>query len=266
MTGKEARILYRNTLDQADRLDRDAAQRALALLAELRDRVETEFIRSDWESYRAGQLLTSLRQATDDFKARYWGELQGWQKSAFELGLSLPQAIDVGVSWTGVWRRGFEAYSQNGLHFLTDLSDDLRQALGREILYATSGLKTPQMATQFVRDLLGGGHAAAARAQAIVTTEVGRNFSMANYLGMQQAAEYVPDLVKLWLHTGGGKRSRPAHVGMSGATVAMKEPFIFPGGALMYPNDPDGDPSETINCHCRMVAWHPGWGEFKLAA
>jgi hypothetical protein len=249
MTGKEARALYRKTLDQVDRLDRDAARRALALLAELRGRVETEFIRSDWESCRAGQLLTSIRQATEDFKSHYWGELQGWQKSAFELGLSLPQAIDTGITWAGLSRRSFEVYSQNGLHFITDLSDDLRRACSREVLYATSGLKTPQMATQFVRDFLGGGRAAAARARAIVTTEVGRNFNMANYLGMQQAAAVVPELVKMWLHTGGGRMNRPPHVAAHGATRAMNEPFVFPGGALQYPNDPAGDPSETIHCH-----------------
>lgn len=266
MTGDEARALYRNTLAQVDRLDQDAARRAVALLTELKDRVETEFIRSDWESYRAGQLLTGIRQATDDFKARYWGEAQVWQKTAFELGLSLPQAIDTGITWAGIPRRAFEVYNQNGLHFITDLSDDLRRALSKEVLYATSGLKTPQMATQFVRDLLGGGRAATARAKAIVTTEVGRNFSMGNYLGLQQAVQVAPELLKMWLHPGGGRMNRPAHVAAHGATREINEPFVFPGGPLMYPHDPDGDPSETIHCHCRLVGWHKDWGEFKLAA
>lgn len=266
MTAAEARKLYRNTLKSVDHLDHSGAAAALRLLADLRDHVEREFARSDWESHRAGQLLTGIEQATKDFRERYWGELQGWQKTAFELGLSIPGAFDAGITWAGIWRQGFEAYADNGLHFITDLSDDVRQALKREVLLATTGAETPQMAMQFVRDLLGEGRAAAARAQAIVTTEVGRNFSMANYLGLQQAREKVPDLLKMWLHTGGGKVSRPEHVVMSGATMPMEEPFMFSGGPLMYPQDPDGDAGETINCHCRMVAWNPSWGDFKLAA
>jgi len=266
MTAAEARKLYQRTLAQVDHLDHSGAAAALKLLADLRDFVEREFSRTDWEAHRAGQLLTGIEHATKDFRDRYWGELQGWQKTAFELGLSLPGAFDSGIVWGGIWRQGFEAYAANGLHFITDLSDDLRQALKREVLLATTGAQTPAQATQFVRDLLGGGRAAEARAQAIVTTEVGRNFSMANYLGLKQAGEVLPELLKMWVHTGGGKTSRAEHVGMSGATVGMEEPFMFSGGPLMYPQDLDGDPSETINCHCRMVAWNPSWGEFQLAA
>ncbi len=245
----EARRIYRRTLDQVDHLDHSGAAMALKLLADLKDHIELEFSRSDWEAYRAGQLLTAVHKATDDFRDRYWGELRGWQKSAFELGFSIPQAFDAGISWAGIWRQGFEAYAHNGLHFVTDLSDDLRKALSREVLLATTGAVTPATAMQFVRDYLGGGRAAEARAQAIVTTEVGRNFSMANFLGMQQAQEIVPDLLKMWLHLGGGKTNRPVHVAMNGETRKMSEPFIFPGGPLQYPQDPDGDPGETINCH-----------------
>lgn len=266
MTKEEAQKLYKRTLAQVDHLDHSGAAYALKLLAELRTYIEQEFNRSDWEAHRVGQLLTAVEHATNDFRERYWGEMQGWQKTAFELGLSLPDAFETGISWAGIWRQGFEAYSQNGLHFITDLSDDVRQALKREVLLATSGAKTPQMAMQFARDLLGEDRAAAVRAEAIVTTEVGRNFSMANNLGLKQAAEMVPELQKMWLHVGGAKTSRPEHVAMNGVTVGMDEPFLFSGGPLQYPQDPDGDASETINCHCRMVAWNPGWGEFKQAA
>ncbi|MCX5888070.1 MAG: hypothetical protein NTY36_01295 [Deltaproteobacteria bacterium] len=249
MTAAEARKLYKNTLAQVDHLDHSGAAAALKLLADLRDYVEREFSRSDWASHRAGQLLTGIEKATKDFRDRYWGELQGWQKTAFELGLSLPGAFDSGISWAGIWRQGFEAYADNGLHLITDLSDDLRQALKREVLLATTGAETPAQAMQFVRDLLGGGRAAEARAAAIVTTEVGRNFSIANYLGLKQAQEVVPELLKMWLHPGGGKTSRPEHVAMNGETREMDQPFDFSGGPLMYPQDPDGDPGETINCH-----------------
>lgn len=47
---------------------------------------------------------------------------------------------------------------------------------------------------------------------------------------------------------------REWHEAMDGEVVAKDEPF---SNGLMYPGDPDGDPSEVINCGCDLV---PDWG------
>lgn len=259
----QARLRYQEILEAVDHLDDAGASQALKLLGELREHVLQTFGASDWENYRARQLLAAIQDVTDDFRERYWGEAQVWQKSSFDLGLKPFLEMGLNLNWAGIQRQGFEIYRQNGLHFITDLAGDLRKALSREVLLTTTGLQTPQAAMQNTRDLLGGGRKAASRAQAIVRTEVGRNYSLATLLGTEDAAQFVPGLLKMWLHApaGSSKTIRPAHVAMHGHTVEVNGYFWFPGGQLRCPHDPLGPASETVHCKCRMISYHPDWGD-----
>ncbi len=54
---------------------------------------------------------------------------------------------------------------------------------------------------------------------------------------------------KEWL-TAGDRRVRPTHRAASGQIQPMDEPFIVGGAELMFPLDPNGPPSETIQCRC----------------
>jgi len=260
----QARTRYREILAAVDHLDDSGADYAVKLLGELQDFVDREFGRSDWENYRARQLTDAVRGATDDFRERYWGEAQGWQRQAFDLGLTPFKEMSLNLNWAGIQRQGFEFYSQNGLHFITDLADDLRKSLSREVLLTTTGLQAPNTAMQHVRDLLGGGKKAAARAQAIVRTEVGRNFSLATLLSLEDSVQVLgAELLKMWLHAplGSSKYARPAHVAMHAKTAPVDGYFYFPGGPLRCPQDPQGSASETIHCKCRIVAYREDWGD-----
>lgn len=57
---------------------------------------------------------------------------------------------------------------------------------------------------------------------------------------------------KKWLSSG-LPNMRPAHEEADGQTVAVDEPFIVDGEALMYPGDPDGSAENIINCACTMT-------------
>lgn len=57
---------------------------------------------------------------------------------------------------------------------------------------------------------------------------------------------------KQWISSG-LSNSRPWHEEANGQTVAYDEPFIVDNEALMFPGDPDGSPSNIINCACTMV-------------
>lgn len=260
--GWQARQRYQEILEAVDNLDKAGVRRSLALLSELREWVERELGRSDWETYRARQLLDAIRFATDDFKERYWGEAQGWQRRSFELGLQPFEEMGLGLAWAGIWRQGFEAFSQNGLWFIEDLAGDLRQALAREVLLTTSGGQAPVQAMQNIKDLLGDGRAAANRAQAIVRTEVGRNYAMATQLAQEQAREWLPDLLKMWLHSplGTSKTVRLAHLATHGRAIGVNEYFWFPGGQLRFPHDPLGPASECVHCKCRIISYREEWG------
>ena len=45
-------------------------------------------------------------------------------------------------------------------------------------------------------------------------------------------------------------RTRQDHKDADGQVVGMDDPFTVGDSDLMRPGDPDGDPSEVINCRC----------------
>ena len=47
------------------------------------------------------------------------------------------------------------------------------------------------------------------------------------------------------------ERTRPSHVAMDGERVPVGEKF---SNELRYPADPEGDPEETYNCRCTLIA------------
>lgn len=55
---------------------------------------------------------------------------------------------------------------------------------------------------------------------------------------------------KIWMATNDG-RTRDSHRHMDGEEQDYKDEF---SNGLMYPGDPDGDPSEVWNCRCTLVA------------
>ena len=60
-------------------------------------------------------------------------------------------------------------------------------------------------------------------------------------------------LKKVWMATA-DDRTRVAHLELDGEEVDIDEPFIdIDGNALMFPADPDADPSTVYNCRCTMV-------------
>jgi SPP1 gp7 family putative phage head morphogenesis protein len=66
---------------------------------------------------------------------------------------------------------------------------------------------------------------------------------------MENLSEQGLKLQKTWVATN-DERTRESHSLMDGETVDIDEPF---SNDLMYPADPDGDPSEVYNCRCTMT-------------
>lgn len=95
------------------------------------------------------------------------------------------------------------------------------------------------------------------RATAIARTEGLRAAHAGTYEALKQAVDDghvdADALTRQWHHTSGGKNPRPEHREMNGQTRGLDEPFMSGSGAeLMYPGDPDADPSETVNCRCAV--------------
>jgi hypothetical protein len=95
------------------------------------------------------------------------------------------------------------------------------------------------------------------RAETIARTEGLRVAHQGSREAFQQAIDgghvEASQLERQWHHASGGKDPRPEHIEMNGQRRAMNEPFESGSGKeLMYPGDPDADPSETLNCRCAV--------------
>ena len=75
----------------------------------------------------------------------------------------------------------------------------------------------------------------------------------------ERAANLGVNIQKEWMATL-DSRTRDSHQKMDGERVDWKKPF---SNKLMYPGDPEGDPSEVYNCRCTMVPFYP---DFESAA
>ncbi len=83
------------------------------------------------------------------------------------------------------------------------------------------------------------------RSMRIAVTETSIAFETGRHDAMIQAgAEW-----KQWL-TSQDDRVRATHVALDGKSVPLDEPFMVGGAAMMFPCDPNGPPSEIINCRC----------------
>ena len=81
-------------------------------------------------------------------------------------------------------------------------------------------------------------------------------------IGMAEAANEAAQTLgihftKQWVISGLGN-TRPSHELMDGVIVDEDEPFVLPGGMLMYPHDTSmgADAGEIINCACDCLR-HP---------
>lgn len=97
------------------------------------------------------------------------------------------------------------------------------------------------------------------RAQMISQTEAFRAANAGAHNSWQQIAQqagYSPDdLRRYWVATN-DSHTRDAHreiPDINDKGVRLDEPFKSPLGPIMYPGDPDADPSNSINCRCRVV-------------
>lgn len=91
------------------------------------------------------------------------------------------------------------------------------------------------------------------RAKTISATEVNRAYSMGAFAAIRRVQANRPDLVftKKW-DSKNDAAVRAAHAVADRQTVAVNQPFIVDGEALMFPLDPRGKASNVINCRCRV--------------
>jgi len=87
------------------------------------------------------------------------------------------------------------------------------------------------------------------RSKRIAVTESSSASNYGNLEGMKMANVEK----KEWLSTH-DSHTRETHLGLDGQVRKVDEPFDSPSGeTLMFPSDPEAEPSETVNCRCTIL-------------
>ncbi|UVX30783.1 head morphogenesis [Klebsiella phage VLCpiS10a] len=89
-----------------------------------------------------------------------------------------------------------------------------------------------------------------ARTESLRATSVGQDLAIREG---QITGAISNELLKRWLYRH-DTRTRDAHIsaGETNGWIPMNRPFSTPLGPLMFPRDPNGSASNTINCRCRV--------------
>ena len=274
----------------AKRLERIAAEhvkiedatirRLLSMLKELRQQIAAELLEAEgWEAYRLNRLQSSIEDYIRAYDTQARALFREAERQAWELGSHaalepLQEGGFVGAA-IGVLPStelllvtlDFGADLIGGL--TTEMRDNINTQLRLSLLGQRSALETMKEVTRILgldartgvwkarRDPVKG---VAARAETIVRTETHRAYNMAHNAHQQDLAQLVPDLLKRWV-SAGDTRVRAthlsAHIYYMDNPIPVTEPFIVGGAALMFPGDPAGPASETINCRCRPISVAP---------
>lgn len=221
---------------------------------------------SSWDEMHLGQVLDAVELQINGFTTRMKSQVGGMVEEGWGLGVEM---VDAPLAATSVDVGGFYI-STSSLEVLKDfsftkvkgLSSSAMDKIKTELTLGVLGQKTPQeVATAIGLNLKGRSifTSIAARAEVIAKNEMGKAFSKATQLRMEEAAKHVPGMEKQWVHAGHPKQPRESHLWADGTHVAVNKKFNVGGVKMMFPRDPAAPLGETINCGCDHVPYHPDW-------
>ncbi len=244
-------------LKEKDRAIKTGAQAMLGILESLRSQVIKEIggaAITEWDAYHLAQMKDSISGQIENFKAKAKAEAGGLLEESWGKGKNL---VDIPLGNAGIYM-GFhlstsvlDALKDFAFYKIDGISNSAWDRIRGELSLGVLGGKTPQEVASTIGKNLKDPSiftSIAHRAEVITQAEMGRVFSTAAELRMEQAAEHVDGLEKQWRHAGHPKVPRSSHVAADGDHVPVDEPFDIGGVKMMYPRDPAAPIEETINC------------------
>lgn len=112
------------------------------------------------------------------------------------------------------------------------------------------GESIPNLATRLAKSVGEQNRGVAIRNARTLVTGVQNAGRMDSY---ERAKDMGIKVKKQWLATL-DMRTRHWHVELDGVSVDVDEPFENEYGTIMFPGDPEADPSNIYNCRCTMIA------------
>lgn len=249
----------------------DGAEAVRRILAEVRKQVIAEIAASPegaFTAWRQQQLLREIDRHLATGETALQAEIAQGITMAGEAGRTLLPAMaqagsNITMTATGLSASLLDQIKQFAWGRVSAITNDAQARIRAELALGILGQKTPQEVAGAVAGTLerpGVFKGIAERAEVIVKTEMGRTFSMAHQASMESAVDTLPDLLKMWLHTGHPRSPRIYHLRLNGDVMAVDKPFLVGNIAMMYPRDPKAPAREIIGCGCMHVAYMKEWG------
>lgn len=243
-------------------------QAVLDILKNLQEQLGEELGRAalgSWDAYHLRQVLSSVSEQILTHQSQTKTALTGLLKDSWGLGQALVDApLATGGIYTGfhLSTSVLEALTDFTMHKIEGLYSGTLERVKGEITLGILGQKTPQQVAQVIGQSLKTQSifkSVATRAEVITKTEMGRAFSQATQLRMDQAAKAVPQMEKQWFHVGHPTTPRASHVAAHGRHVPVSRPFMIGETPMMFPRDPGAPLEEVINCGCDHRPYMAKW-------
>jgi len=247
----------RRILKDKDLAIRSGVESVMDLLKELQRQTLEELGKAalgSWDAYHMKQVLDSIEIQISNFQAKAKAEAGGLLNDSWDKGQALVYGpLNVGGIYTGfhLSTSVLDTLKDFTFHKIEGLSDAAWEKIRGKLTLGILGGKTPQQVAEAIGKNLKDPSvftSISRRAEVITKTEMGRAFSTAAELRMEDAAKNVPGMEKEWRHVGHPKVPRAMHLAADGQTVPVNEPFNIGGVRMMYPRDPAAPIDETINC------------------
>lgn len=272
--------------DRYLKLEDSTIKAAIDMLHSLRRNIGIEIMNVEgFEAYRLRELQAGIGRTIDQFQSQLSVQVRGDFGQAYELGASGVTEPLIAVNLPAFYQPNI-AQVNVVLDFSADLIqqivEPMRAQINTQIRLATLGERSPFQAMQAVTGILGVKardlrwgrlkrpevvHGVAARAEAILRTELTRVYSMAHHSQQMATAQEIPEIRKSWMATADGRTRIShinAHIHYSDNPIPINQPFEVGTAKLMFPGDPSGPAEETINCRCRPYTVHPAVGMPEL--
>jgi hypothetical protein len=273
-----------NLSKRFDDLDHETVKRMVELLQQVRRNVGDLLVAgpSSLEQARLSQLRLNIDRIIRDFEVQYGRSLYNALNTADDIGaLSVTEPL-AALGLSGQFNTISPALLNISLDFSAELvkniGDDMRREINRALRLAVLGQENPVLAMERVTNILGAKaedgiwgtrnrpevvRGVAARAEAIVRTEMTRMHNLGHDSQQRVLARNVPGLTKRWQATG-DRRTRRSHLAAHRRTFNEPIPidalFKVGNAKLRFPGDPRGPAKETIYCRCRVLTVHPEVG------
>ena len=288
------RSAYVESLDDLSKrfgnLDHETIKNLIALLQDVRRDMSDVLSSgpSDFEAARVSQLRASVDAIVSRFEAQLAPSLAQSLTAGHDIGAASVIEPLVSAGATSVFNTIAPAVLNIADEFSAELvrgiGDDTRQSINSALRRAALGQESLSQAMERVKQALGVNpkdgiwgrrnrpevvKGVAARAEAIVRTEMTRLHNVGHDSQQRILADKVPGLKKRW-QARGDSRTRRAHLGTHRRTfskpIPINQKFRVGNAKLRFPGDPRGPAEQTINCRCRVLTVHPEIGVIPTPA